>query len=103
VRTLQATSPQRAPDDDVDDAAFTAELTELALAADPSAPLPDDAVPLDLRPPSAGGLLPSWYMPPVMLRGSSRRLRFVIGAIILAFITIELFGLCSTYGPLVAA
>lgn len=90
-----------APADLGDEDLSDAELTELALAADPSAPLSADAVALDLH--HRPGLLPSWYMPPVMLRSSKRWHRWMIAAIIVAFVTIDLFGLCSTYGPLSAA
>jgi hypothetical protein len=85
-----------------EDALTDEELTELALAADPFAPLPADAVPLDLQ---GGGwaLLPSWYMAPVRRHGSTRRYRLAVAAIVAAFLTIDLFGLCSTYGPLVLA
>lgn len=80
-----------------------AELTALALAADPDAPLADDAVALaevlaaDGRP-----LLPSWYMPAPAggappLHGWRRR---VIVLVIAAFLVITAFGLCNTYGNL---
>ena len=49
-----------------------AELTELALAADPDAPMGDDAVPLSVYLNQAPGLLPSWYMPSPMTRHGSR-------------------------------
>ncbi len=79
------------------------ELTALALGADPAEPLPDDSVPF--VPYSAGmpAFLPVWYMPPVMRRGAKRWHRWAIAAVIVAFITIDVFGLCSTYGPLSAA
>jgi hypothetical protein len=87
-----------------DDAAISHdELTALALAADPSVPLSTDATPLDIG--GGGGMefLPGWYMPPV-LRSSSRRWhRWAIIAVIVAFLAIDAFGLCSTYGPLTAA
>lgn len=79
------------------------ELTALALEADPTAPVPADAVPLELYTPGMPAFLPSWYMPPVMRYGSRRWHRWAIAAVIVAFITIDLFGLCSTYGPLSAA
>jgi hypothetical protein len=73
------------------------ELTSLALAADPDAPLSSDAVPLSLHlaqfapfaPAVAGG------------RGSSRRWRTpIVVAIISAFLLIEALGLCNTFGQL---
>jgi hypothetical protein len=79
------------------------ELTALALAADPAAPLPADAVPFVPCSAAMPASLPVWYMPPVMRRGPKRWHRWAIAAVIVAFLTIDLFGLCSTYGPLSAA
>jgi hypothetical protein len=79
------------------------ELTALALAADPDAPLPDDAVPFEGPSGRGIGLLPSWYMSPVVRSGHKRRYRIAVGAVVVAFVTIDLFGLCATYGPLVLA
>ena len=75
------------------------ELTELALAADPDAPVDYDAVsPFATAHPA--GLLPEWYMPAVAggirpLRGWRRR---VVLLIIASFLLIDAYGLCSTYG-----
>jgi hypothetical protein len=77
------------------------ELAALAMAADPDAPVPDDAVPFD--PADGGGdpLLPDWYMPApaggAAVRGGWRRTVAVV--IIAAFLLINAAGLCSTYGP----
>jgi hypothetical protein len=80
-----------------------AELTELALAADLDAPMDDDAVPLSVYLNQAPGLLPLWYMPSPMTRhGKSWRIPVVI-VIVAAFVIIEAFGLCSTFGQLVPA
>ena len=80
-----------------------AELTELALAADPNAPLDLDAVPLAEYLDEAPGLLPPWYMPaPMARRSPSWRLPVVL-VIVAAFLIIEAFGLCSTFGQLVPA
>jgi hypothetical protein len=77
------------------------ELTALALAADPDAPLGDDAVPLSLHLAQfAGAALPQWYMPPAMARGGSKWRVPVIGTIVAAFVLIEALGLCNTYGIL---
>jgi hypothetical protein len=76
------------------------ELTELALAADPHAPLPDDAVPIDLHLARAGPSLPLWYMPPAVTRGGRRWRTPVVIAIVAAFLLIEVTGLCNTYGLL---
>lgn len=76
------------------------ELEALALAADPDAPLAPDAVPLDVYLGTVAGPLPDWYMPRVTTRRSAGRRRIVILALIGAFVLIEAFGLCSTYGQL---
>ncbi len=79
------------------------ELTALAMAADPDAPIADDAVPLSVYLEQAPGLLPSWYMPsPMIRRGKSWRIPVVV-VIVAAFVIIEAFGLCSTFGQLVPA
>jgi hypothetical protein len=74
------------------------ELTALALAADPNQPLDVDAVPLADYLADAFDPLPAWYMAPVMARHSGRRRKAIIMAVIGAFLLIEAFGLCSTYG-----
>ena len=74
------------------------ELTAAALAADPDAPLPEDATsiwePVD-------PLVADWYMPAPMAGG--RRLhgwrRRVVLLLVATFLLIEAYGLCSTYGP----
>jgi len=85
------------------------ELTALALAADPEAPLDPEAVPLDsyLAPDTPGtagaqGMtLPSWYMPAVRARANPRWRTAVVMAIVLCLLAIEAVGLCSTYGFIV--
>lgn len=86
----------------VSDGVFTdAELTELALAADPDAAVAADAVPLhELMGTAEGDLLPGWYMPAPMattrlLQGWRRR---VVLLIVASFLLINAYGLCSTYG-----
>jgi hypothetical protein len=87
------------------------ELTALALAGDPDAPIPDDAVNLwELErsgedADGAEGLLPDWYMPAPMagarrLRGWRRRVAILV---IVTFLLIDMYGLCSTYGSVVLA
>jgi len=76
------------------------ELAALALAGDPDAPLPPDAIPLEVYLEMTAGPLPDWYMPQVTARRSGRRQRLVILALVGAFLLIEAFGLCSTYGQL---
>jgi hypothetical protein len=75
------------------------ELTALALAADPDAPLADDAVPIGIHLAQFGSL-PLWYMPPAMAGGGRRwKAPFVIAAVA-AFLLIDAAGLCNTYGLL---
>ena len=77
------------------------ELTTLALAADPDRPLDPDAVPIAEYLAQGPGLLPTWYMAAVTARAGANRWRTVIIlAVVAAFLTIEAFGLCSTYGQL---
>jgi hypothetical protein len=77
------------------------ELTELALAADPDAPLDDEAVPMAIYLGQAPGLLPEWYMPaPWARRATTWRLPVVV-AIVAAFLVIEAMGLCTAFGQLV--
>ena len=80
-----------------------AELTELALAADPDSLWPRMPCrwPRYLR--LDPGLLPSWYMPTPMTRSHARWRLPVVVALIAAFVIIEAFGLCSTFGQLVPA
>jgi hypothetical protein len=83
-----------------DDRAVTDdELAELALAADPDAPLDADAEPL------AGawgrsGDLPLWYMPAPSgtVRGRGRGV--VVSIVVLALLVVVASGFCITYGIL---
>ena len=76
-----------------------AELTALALAADPDQPLNSDAVSLsEYLSNQPVGLLPEWYMAPVMTRHIRRAPQLIVMVVIGAFVIIEAFGLCSTYG-----
>jgi hypothetical protein len=99
--SLALVTPERG---DPDESLTDAELTALALAADPHAPLPAEAVPIDVHLARFGPQLPSWYMPPVASHGPSHgrwtwKAPFVI-AIISAFLLIDVMGLCNTYGIL---
>lgn len=82
------------------------ELTALALAADPYALVPADAVAIRAIGPSGDeGLLPEWYMPsptggPRRHRGWQRTVAYVL---IGTFLAIDAAGLCSTYGWLTIA
>jgi hypothetical protein len=84
-----------------DETLSDAELTALALAADPDAPIADGAVPIGIHLAQLGSALPLWYMPPVVSRQGGRRWKapFVIAAVS-AFLLIDLLGLCNTYGVL---
>jgi hypothetical protein len=89
------------------------ELAALALAADPDQVLSADAISiwdlgLDDTTVGAGGgsVLPAWYMPAPMGAGPSGRrwLRRAIAiTVIVAFLVIDAYGLCSTYGQIVVA
>jgi len=72
------------------------ELTALALAADPDAPLGADAAPLLLGE-ERTGLLPAWYMPPAVTPGVPRH-RAVVALLIGALLVVNGAGLCVTYG-----
>jgi hypothetical protein len=85
------------------------ELAELAMAADPDAPLDAEAVPLSVFlgrvAPMVSGLpmLPPWYMPPASTARASRWRTVIVLAIVVALIAIDAWGLCSTYGSVVPA
>ena len=76
----------------------------MALAADPDTALDADAVCVwDFLDAHGPPMLPEWYMPPSIgiprVRPGWRRVLAVVT--ILAFIAIDAYGLCSTYGQLV--
>ena len=114
------------------------ELTALALAADPAAPLSEDAVPFALFLGQLPLVLPQWYMPPAISSTSSCfastatvpiaviciaafRVKFASTSprknctlpqstevkaslvVVLAFVMIDAWGLCSTYGSVTLA
>lgn len=74
------------------------ELTTMALAADPNAPLDPDAVPWLGGPAAHQSLLPDWYMPSPMAIRHGRATQFAIIFIVLGFLIIDAFGLCVTSG-----
>jgi hypothetical protein len=80
------------------------ELGAAAMAADPESPIADDAVCLWDVVGHGPQPLPQWYMPAPMgggLRGWRRHFaRFNVAMIIAAFVTINCYGLCNTYGQL---
>jgi hypothetical protein len=77
-----------------------AELTALALAADPDLPLDESAVPISIYLAQLPIRLPDWYMPPAMVRGCKRWRIPIVLTIVAAFVIIEAFGLCNTFGQL---
>jgi hypothetical protein len=78
------------------------ELTALALAADPDAPIDPDATPFGVGDDHDGAgpdLLPAWYAPGGILPPSRGRARRRIAAVvILALLAVNAAGLCVTYG-----
>ena len=76
------------------------ELTELALAADPDEVLDPDAMPLGVYLSLLPGPLPGWYMPPATARGGKRWRAPVVLVVVAAFLIIDAFGLCNTFGVL---
>jgi hypothetical protein len=80
------------------------ELTSLAMAADPDAPLSDDAIPISLHLAQfSGAALPEWYMAPATSASGRRWRTPVVLAIVFAFVLIEALGLCNTFGQLTIA
>lgn len=84
------------------DEPFTdAELTALALAADPSIEPDDDAVPFG-APDTGAALLPEWYMPATLraeaFGATPRRRAWVVWGIIASLLIVNGYGLCVTYG-----
>jgi hypothetical protein len=82
------------------------ELARLALEADPDVHVADDAISVwEVIGPGVGRPLPDWYMPAPMgtphFSGWRRHLvRFNVGLIVAAFLSINAAGLCNTYGQL---
>jgi hypothetical protein len=74
------------------------ELTALALAADPNAPLAADAVAWRGSQDSPSWLLPEWYMAPPMASGRRRGTLAVIAVVFAGILVIDAFGLCITSG-----
>lgn len=74
-----------------------AELTALALAADPDAPIPDDAVPFGSHDGVGVALLPAWYMPaPAARPGRGRRI--VFAGLVCSLLVANVVGFCVTNG-----
>jgi hypothetical protein len=73
------------------------ELTALALAADPDAPIDADAVPFGDHDPVSFALLPAWYMPAPGIRRSRGRAAVMLG-FAASLVVINIGGFCVTYG-----
>lgn len=71
------------------------ELTAFALAADPDAPIDDDAVPFGR---AGDGLLPEWYMPAPQSGRASRGRRMVFAVVVVSLLALNAAGLCVTNG-----
>jgi len=89
-------------DHDAGDRGLTgAELTELALGADPEVPLDADAVPMGVYLAQSPGLLPEWYMPVGVARPVTGWKVPVVLAVVATFVVLEALGLCGAYGHIV--
>jgi hypothetical protein len=73
-------------------------LAELALAADPNAPVALDATPWRAACGALGGYLPEWYMPAPTARRRPRSTAAVIALVVVGFLVIDACGLCITSG-----
>ena len=74
------------------------ELAELALAADPDAPVDEDAVPFNSRNAEDVALLPSWYMPVDAPRVRSDWRGYVALGIAVGLVLCNAFAICVTNG-----
>lgn len=77
-----------------------AELAEISMAATPTDPFADDAVPFGRELSRGADLLPEWYMPVPQMSAADRTPRrvFTVGLIIVAMLLLNGAGLCVTYG-----
>lgn len=89
---------ERAPLGDSRSPLSEQELEELALAADPSTVLSEDATPWYPNANPVRGLLPDWYMPRPLAATRGRATKVVIVTVVAAFLIIDAFGLCITSG-----
>jgi hypothetical protein len=74
------------------------ELTELAMSADPNAPIDADAVPWQFGFGFERNLLPDWYMPRPMGRRRNKGTTAVVLSVVAGLVVICAFGLCVTSG-----
>jgi hypothetical protein len=94
MRSLEPTN--NAPLDH--DALSDDELTEIALAADPDAPINLDAQPWHFSQGISRNLLPEWYMPIPMARGRGRGAQIAAVSVVVGMVVVCAFGLCITSG-----
>lgn len=73
------------------------ELAVLALAADPDAPIPDDAVPFG-RNDQDLSLLPEWYMPAPASTRRTRSRVLAVSIVVASLLVVNGAGFCVTYG-----
>lgn len=81
----------------IDEALIDDELTRLALAADPDTPVPADAVPFAAFVADLGDEDDDTAGPPARRR-RPRWVKVLIVVVIVAFLVVDAYGLCSTYG-----
>jgi hypothetical protein len=95
MRSTESTSSDSTFDGEVpsDD-----ELTALAMAADPYAPIGPDAQPWHFSQGFTRNLLPEWYMPIPMARGRGRGAQIAAVSVVVGMVVICAFGLCITSG-----
>ncbi|HUY16096.1 MAG TPA: hypothetical protein VMV11_00905 [Acidimicrobiales bacterium] len=74
------------------------ELADLAMAADYSTPIDDDAVPWTWGFGFERSLLPDWYMPRPIATGRGKGTKVVVGTLVAGLLIIGAFGLCITSG-----
>jgi hypothetical protein len=74
------------------------ELAAMALAADPTAPLDEDAEPWHFGYGFLKNPLPDWYMPMPMAARRGRGTRVVVVSVVVGLVIICAFGLCVTSG-----
>jgi hypothetical protein len=73
------------------------ELTAEALAADPDAPLADDAMPFESGDDAGGSNLPDWYMPAAGA-GRTRGRVMVLAVLAGSLVAGNAAGFCVTFG-----
>ena len=94
-----APEPESHTDEPFTDEPFTDdELSELALAADPSERLEPGSRPVSGSVPANDGPLPGWYMPTVARVVTSPTRRVATIVVVGSFLLINALGLCATYG-----